>query len=270
MKSKEIAHPKGTLLVVQLSGGKDSQAVAKLVRKASPNERIVALFADTKFEHDLTYAHVLDCVELYNLDLVVLNNGSVEEQVTKWKRFPGGGARHCTEYLKIKPAKEWMIEQAKNGYKVINHLGIRSDESVERSKRYSHLMSDLNLGESFHPHEVMPSKCPQYMGLKYGIEYRLPVLDWTKGDIFAFLEGEENPLYSMGFDRVGCFPCLASGDKWKMKAFNHDHIGKRHYEIAKRLETITVAAGNHPLFTSKIGKKLECESDLNGCSFCSM
>ena len=33
---------------------------------------------------------------------------------------------------------------------------------------------------------------------------RLPVIDWQTEDVFEFLDGEQPPLYSMGFDRVGC------------------------------------------------------------------
>jgi 3'-phosphoadenosine 5'-phosphosulfate sulfotransferase (PAPS reductase)/FAD synthetase len=41
----------------------------------------------------------------------------------------------------------------------------------------------------------------------------MPILDWTNKQVFDYLDGEHNPLYNAGFDRVGCFPCLASGDK---------------------------------------------------------
>ncbi|HEV3343936.1 MAG TPA: phosphoadenosine phosphosulfate reductase family protein, partial [Pirellulales bacterium] len=40
-----------------------------------------------------------------------------------------------------------------------------------------------------------------------------PILDWTKEQVFRFLAdcGEEvNPLYRLGFGRVGCAPCINS------------------------------------------------------------
>ena len=65
---------------------------------------------------------------------------------------------------------------------------------------------------------------------------RLPIVDWQTEDVFEFLDGEQSPLYSMGFDRVGCFPCLAGGDFWKHKAFNHDDFGK-----SQRIKVVQLA-----------------------------
>lgn len=254
--------------VVQISGGKDSQACAKLVRERNPDAHIVGIFCDTQYEHQWTYAHVERVAELYNLELVTLNAGSVESEVTKWGRFPGGGARHCTEYLKIKPAKDWLIAKAiKTGGKIINYIGVRADESPERTKRYGGYDASLIM-----PHEFMPSKYPKYMGDKLGIRYCTPIVEWSSGDVFTYLDGEHNPLYDNGFSRVGCFPCLAGGDKEKGRAFNFDSTGRKHYEIAKKLEAITVASGNKPLFNTKIGAKIECGLDNSGagCAFCSI
>jgi len=70
----------------------------------------------------------------------------------------------------------------------------------------------------------MPSKYPQYLG-KMGVRFRLPIVDWTTAEVIEYLDGQHNPLYDAGFERVGCFPCLASGDKWKEKAFAFDEFG---------------------------------------------
>ena len=40
----------------------------------------------------------------------------------------------------------------------------------------------------------------------------------------------------MGFDRVGCFPCLAGGDYWKAKAFAFDDFGK-----SQRIKVVQLA-----------------------------
>ena len=101
---------------------------------------------------------------------------------------------------------------------------MRSGESHERSKRYEGKTNE----ELYAPHEVMPSKYPKYLA-KLGVMFRLPILDWSYKEVLDLLAGEENPLYKEGFDRVGCFPCLASGDKWKHKAFTHDQFGSQQY-----------------------------------------
>ena len=69
-----------------------------------------------------------------------------------------------------------------------------------------------------------------------------------KPDVFGFLDGGQSPLYSMGFDRVGCFPCLAGGDYWT-KAFAFDDFGKN-----QRIKVVQLAHGvKKDVFTSMNG-----------------
>lgn len=98
---------------------------------------------------------------------------------------------------------------------------MRSGESTARAKRYKNKISE----DLYPPHEVMPGKYPKYL-FKLGVVFKLPVLDWSSKEVLDFLQGEENPLYRYGFDRVGCFPCLAAGDNHKEKCFKFDDFGK--------------------------------------------
>lgn len=243
-------------IVVPLSGGKDSQACLKLALKTRPEAKILALFCDTQFEHELTYAHIARITTDYGVDLIKLCAGSVLEKCTKYKRFPGGGARHCTDELKLRPSKFFYRELSvlQGGFEV--WLGMRSDESKEREKRYR-----FTTAEELTPlHELLPGKFPKYL-FERGVIAKLPVLDWSKSEIFEFLEGEENPLYGFGFDRVGCFPCLAGGEFWQVKAFNFDDTGRKHFKIAQE---ISVIAGRPVLVTKKFGDQGP------GCAICSM
>jgi len=207
--------------VVPVSGGKDSQACLKFALTIYKPSEIFGLFCDTQFEHPETYKHVERMREMYGVNILTITAGSVEEKVLRYGRFPGGCARHCTDELKIVPSKKWyktLAETQDEGFVVF--YGMRSEESAERAKRYNLKMTD----ELYEPHEVL-AKYPQYLG-KMGVRFRMPILDWTNKQVFDFLNGEHNPLYNEGFDRVGCFPCLASGDKWKEKAFAHDRFGQ--------------------------------------------
>ena len=109
----------------------------------------------------------------------------------------------------------------------------------------------------------MPSKYPQYLA-KMGVRFRLCILDWTEADVLGFLDGEENPLYSAGFPRVGCFPCLASGDAWKEKAFAHDDFGRN------QLSTVAIVSAQigKSVWTSKGGKARN--ADLPACELCAI
>lgn len=246
--------------VVPVSGGKDSQACLKLaVARFGPGD-ILGVFCDTMFEHPKTYEHISRMQELYAVEIIRLCAGSVEDKCLKYGRFPGGGARHCTDELKIQPAKKFYRDLATAqgcGFEV--WYGVRSDESQERAKRYRGKVSDA----LYPPHEFM-DKYPEYLS-KMGVAFRLAVIDWSYNEVMDFLNGEENPLYEDGFDRVGCFPCLASGDKWKEKAFHHDAFGARQYGVVR---SISEKIGKS-IWTSKGGLARNCQ-DGPGCSQCSI
>lgn len=210
-------------ILVPLSGGKDSQAALKLALQSYAPDEVRGLFCDTNFEHPLTYQHVEKLRTLYGpVQIDTVSGGTVLEKSIKYKRFPGGGARHCTDELKIRVTKIYCKELAEQqgGFEV--WYGMRSGESSHRAKRYAGKVCD----ELYAPHEVIPSKYPKYLA-KMGVMFRLCILHWPTDDVMEYLDGQHNPLYDAGFPRVGCFPCLASGDAWKEKAFAHDDFGRQ-------------------------------------------
>lgn len=242
--------------VVPLSGGKDSQACLKLALQQYQPENVIALFCDTGFEHPITYSHVKKTAEENKVLLVTLSAGTVKEVCFKYKRFPGGGARHCTYELKIRPGKFFYKElaQVNGGFEI--WCGVRFQESKERAERYKFKTSD----ELYAPHDFMPRKFPKYLS-KMGVMFRLPVLDWSSSEVLQFLDNKHNPLYDAGFDRVGCFPCLASGESHQMRAFHFDEIGRKHFAIA---EEIAAVAGREVLRTKRYA------GQGPGCSLCSI
>ena len=43
-----------------------------------------------------------------------------------------------------------------------------------------------------------------------------PLLNWTEAQVYDFLESKgvpPNPLYGLGYGRVGCFPCIHANKK---------------------------------------------------------
>ena len=251
-------------VVVPVSGGKDSQACLKLAFQSYEPQEILGLFCDTQFEHPLTYSHIQKLNDLYHQRIVTLCAGSVPEKVRQFKRFPGGGARHCTSQLKIEPSIKFynqLATEQNSGFEV--WYGMRAEESPEREKRYQG-KTDTDL---YAPHELM-SNYPKYLA-KMGVMFRLPVIDFSTKEIFDLLGDEVNPLYGKGFARVGCFPCLASGDRWKEKAFSFDETGAKHYAIVQQLE---VEIGKS-IFTSKGGSQRNNKDQIDlfqGCAVCAI
>ena len=239
-------------VLVPISGGKDSQACLKLAMSQYKASEVLGLFCDTKFEHPLTYEHIKNLSKLYGVQIKTLRSSSVPDLIVKKGRFPSFQARFCTSNLKIDTGKKFYHQLAKSqgGFEV--WYGMRLEESPARRKRYSSRISN----ETYQPHEFM-RKYPKYLG-KLGIKFRLPILEWSAKEVFRFLDGEENPLYSKGFSRVGCFPCLASGDSEKDKAFNFDKFGRAQHKKVIWLE-------------SQIGKSVYNRDHRGpGCSVCAI
>lgn len=242
-------------IVVPVSGGKDSQACLKLAVTEYGPDRVRGLFNDTRFEHPLTYQHIEKLKEVYGVRIDTVCGGSVIEKCIKYNRFPGGGARFCTEELKMRESKIYYKALALaqgQGFQV--WAGMRLDESHARGKKYA----DVEETDLLDMHELFPSKFPKYLG-KMGVFMRLPILHWLDAEIFQYLEGKHNPLYDKGFDRVGCFPCLASGDAWKTKAFEFDGFGREQYRKVQELEVLF----SRSIFTSKKVRR-------PGCMLCSI
>lgn len=246
--------------VVPVSGGKDSQACLKLALRQFAKNEIVGLFCDTQFEHPLTYAHIDAMRGLYGITIERVCDGDVTTRCLRYGRSPSGTARFCTDDLKIKPTKRFLENLAARqgeGFEV--WYGMRSAESNDRKVRYEGRIDT----ELYPPHEIMPKKYPLHLA-SMGVMFRLPIVDLTTTEVMAILDGEQSPLYAQGFDRVGCFPCLAGGDKWKEKAFQHDDTGRKHYAMAKLVEQRT----GKSIWTSKSGAMRN--NDDHGCLICSI
>jgi 3'-phosphoadenosine 5'-phosphosulfate sulfotransferase (PAPS reductase)/FAD synthetase len=179
--------------VVSISGGKDSTAMWLHLKHERGIENLIPIFADTGWEHPLTYEY-LDYLETAIGPLVrVKPDLDFVELAKKKKRFPSTKARFCTENLKMKPAKAWLEAQFAAGSLVrentIQCSGVRHEESPARAKMAEFVeLDDYN-------------KLPQWR----------PIIAWTWQEVFAIHDRygvKANPLYSMGMSRVGCMPCI--------------------------------------------------------------
>lgn len=202
--------------VVGFSGGADSQATALWVRERFAPEDIILLFNDAGGnESPITmgfvrwYSDAIFPVTMISpivADMAGRAPGKIEELGLKPTdpltfdllarlkgRFPATKTRFCTTHLKLYPQGRWTDENRgtllAGGFE--RYIGVRRDESAARSEVDEREYDDF-----------------------FGCWLNRPLASWTKARVFSYLDdhGEDyNPLYKLGFGRVGCAPCINSG-----------------------------------------------------------
>lgn len=204
--------------VVGFSGGIDSQAVARWVLNRYPPEDVILLNSDVGGnEHPMTTEFIQNYSDTVHPVVMVTpivadmgtrgtREGSIKDRRQEFAEtdvltfdrmayikgiFPRRTMQFCTEHLKLMPAYRWMKENLQaNGFTWRRYAGVRRDESRNRKDR-------------------QPIEVDEY----FACELYLPIVDWTKQMCFDYVKahGEEiNPLYKLGFNRVGCAPCVNS------------------------------------------------------------
>lgn len=186
---------------VNVSGGKDSLATYLWCMDQGFEFR--AVMADTDHENPVTPNFARNIHEFTGGPEVEIVKADFSERLKKkgieptgnaffdmilWKgRVPSSRAQFCTEEMKLKPIRDWLIRERK-GIPSISYVGIRAGESKRRAKLPE---QELN--------EYMDSLVVR------------PILRWSEEDVFNFLKKKNikpNPLYDLGYKRVGCFPCI--------------------------------------------------------------
>lgn len=172
--------------VISVSGGKDSTALY-LWAKENLKGNLHPVFADTGNEHELTLEYI-DYLEARGGLRIerVKNNLLFGDLVKKKKMFPQNkpGLRWCTLYLKIDPIKQF-IQQFELP---IMLTGLRREESDARKCAAEHKWDDYQR-----------------------VDVWQSLVNWTAEQVFEIHKRhgvKPNPLYKMGFSRVGCMPCI--------------------------------------------------------------
>ena len=218
VRAREGVVGMSTFHVVGFSGGIDSQACALWVRERFPAEEIILLNSDAGGnEHPITEAFIRlysDTVfpvtvvkaEIRDMGTAGTAPGRIRDRRNEFEetdtltfdrlaylenRFPSRKAQFCTTYLKLHPQRRWLDENlGAKGHDWVRYVGVRRDESVSRR-------------------DTPDSKWDEY----FDCDLHYPVASWTKQQCFDYClaAGEPvNPLYTLGFGRVGCAPCINS------------------------------------------------------------
>lgn len=182
--------------ILSFSGGKDSTAALIYLLKEKGLDNLQVVFCDTVNESPDTYRYIdyiSGLLESWGHPPIIKLQGefSFFSLAKKKHRFPSIKARFCTEWLKIIPICRWIEEQEFEKDPILV-MGIRKEESPARSNRKEWETSERVFGQTLWN----------------------PLIDWTAEQVFDIHRlycVDINPMYKLGFKRVGCFPCVNAG-----------------------------------------------------------
>jgi len=230
------------MIIVPVSGGKDSQLCLQMALKEFGKEKVIAVHQSTGYDHPITDKHLIDMENFYGIKIHITKSEKytdVFDFVEKVGYFPSSVAKSCTSRLKQQPFAKWLIDNnyCNSGY--IIWMGMRKDESRARGTKYGGWNEDIEI--------TLQDFSSEYSKNVFAnIKVRLPIVDFLEKEVFDELNNASapiNPLYAKGHKRVGCYPCLlASNTEWKMAA--QDPVGIKHIKRLIEIEDKFVADKN--------------------------
>lgn len=209
--------------IVTFSGGKDSQATS-IWAKNTLTESFEIVFCDTAWEHKTTYQFILEFESKIGQGVKHLKNSKYKgftDLVRKKKSSPSIKRRFCTMSLKIEPMIDYILDEIQSD--CIIYQGIRWEESKNRAdmqsvddyfKHYTtpRITKDKRTGKEKKSYDNYRKKDVLEYLTKYECIVKRPIISWTGSQTMQYIVDEGftyNPLYDLGFSRVGCFPCVS-------------------------------------------------------------
>uniref|UniRef100_A0A7J2U301 4Fe-4S dicluster domain-containing protein n=1 Tax=Ignisphaera aggregans TaxID=334771 RepID=A0A7J2U301_9CREN len=183
LTAEKISKP----LIASFSGGKDS-LVALHIALSLGLEPIV-LFNNTSIELPETVDTVYRITAQYGLKLIEASAGDMFWRSVYEFGVPGRDYRWCCKICKLTP----LARTVKNSWPLggLNIVGQRAFESLDRARS---------------PSLWRLRWAPQLINIS-------PINEWSQFEVWLYILKHKlyvNPLYYMGYERIGCFMCPAS------------------------------------------------------------
>lgn len=173
-------------LPIAFSGGKDSLTVLHIALDVNPNFPVV--YNNTTVEFPETLQYVRDLQEEWGFDLNVTTCKFPFFNAVRERGWASHENRWCCKPYKEEPAFQYML--SKNCKAEIT--GTTRTESIYR--------------RSLSPIKI-PRKEPYILRVN-------PIYDWNEWEVWRYINENNlrhNPLYDIGYRRIGCWCCPLNG-----------------------------------------------------------
>ena len=199
---KGIANQKefsDTQVYVSFSGGKDSLVTVDLTRSAI-KKPFKVFFANTGIEFPQTVDFVRRFCKDNNIELTEVDaRDAFFENLTNFGP-PAKDFRWCCKVCKLAPINSIMEECTRGGRKCLTIDGKRKYESFTRSR-------------------IAPKEENPFIPGQVSV---FPIRNWRAIEVWLYIyyrKLDHNPLYDLGFERVGCWLCPAelSAEYYRVK-----------------------------------------------------
>lgn len=211
MASEMSLHYYGKPLICTYSGGKDSDVMLELFLRAGIPFEVEN--SHTTVDAPPTVYHIRERfkqLEEQGIKCQIhMPEMSMWKLIVKKKMPPCRLQRYCCEYYKENNTKNRFIA-----------TGVRWAESQKRKNRQKIEPKGKKLSEKIMMMNDNDRKRSLVEQCKIKADMIVnPIIDWLDSDIWEYYWGEcklHNPLYSMGYYRVGCIGCpMAGKHRWK-------------------------------------------------------
>ena len=173
-------------LPIAFSGGKDSLAVLHLALEVNPDIHVI--YNNTTVEFPETLQYVQELKKEWGFSLHVTNCPVSFFKAVLERGWADHENRWCCKPYKEEPAFQHMISQ-----------GFRAE------------ITGTTRTESIYRRSLSPIKIPKKE--PYIIRVN-PVYDWNEWEVWRYIRENGlhyNPLYDMGYRRIGCWCCPING-----------------------------------------------------------
>ena len=180
---------------VSFSGGKDSLVVLDLARSSLKQRELKAFFLNTGIEFPETIEFVRNFCREKEIPLIEANAGSAfREQVGKFGP-PAKDFRWCCKVCKLASAGDF--ETGKEALSQEGTIGGMAYLTIDGKRKH----------ESFSRARIAASETNPFVPAQLNI---FPIRDWKAIEVWLYIHWRQlsyNPLYDLGFERVGCWLC---------------------------------------------------------------